>query len=349
MIEAKKIIALRMERQHLILKANEVEYIDLYRDMQPGLNVFWTGFGDPPSLTHRADFDDIEFNRKRQNIRALVKGRFSGGNIGWIMPEDMELFACLYRKPLDKPYESQLEILNLIEREGPLTIQLMKELTGMFVKTVTPILHRLQEAFLIFEDQYDGEWDRGWYKFSEMFPDVDFSKYSCLEALKIMIKRFAYRQVLFDAEMVKSYYKLPMKEISLALAELIAENVLIEANNGYFLKSDYDLLETYFGEVPKVVFAMHRNDFLVKANEHILKVKYAHSYPETLYYLLIDGEFRGAVAGKFRFTPPEVEDVILDLPEDESAVRREEILRAIHGLCGENNPIKRYRGNILSY
>lgn len=31
-----KILSLRMERQYLSRKANESEYIQLYRDMQPG-------------------------------------------------------------------------------------------------------------------------------------------------------------------------------------------------------------------------------------------------------------------------------------------------------------------------
>ena len=92
-----------MERQHFIKKATEQEYIELYRDMQPGLNVYWNGFGQPPTLSFRASFDDIEFNRERQMKRELVKGRFAGGNLGWIMPEEMELFAALYRKPLIKP------------------------------------------------------------------------------------------------------------------------------------------------------------------------------------------------------------------------------------------------------
>ena len=98
-----KIISLRMERQHLINKANEDEYIKLYRDTQPGQNVYWNGFGQPPTLSHRASFDDIEFNRKRQLERKLVKGRFAGGNLGWIVPEDLELFAGLYLKKLVKP------------------------------------------------------------------------------------------------------------------------------------------------------------------------------------------------------------------------------------------------------
>jgi len=342
-----KITALRMERQRLTKKANEAEYIGLYRDTQPGQNVYWNGFGDPPSLTCRADFDDIEFNRERQAKHELVKGRFAGGNLGWIVPDDMELFACLFRKPLDQPTDRQRALLELIEREGPLNIQQMKESTGMLVKEITPALHRLQEAFLVYEDQYDGEWDRGWCRFSEMFPEVDLEKYSRQDALKILLERFAFRHVLFDADMVKSFYKLPAKDIREAIKSLTDSGILVESDGGYLLKSDFDLLQAYTLEPQKpAVFAMHRNDFLVKSNEHILKEKYPHTYSDTLYYLLIDGEFHGAAAGKFRYTP-EVEDVITDVSAEEADARREEILAAVHLLCGAGNPIRRFCGEAL--
>ena len=182
----RNVAALRMERQYLTRRADEIEYINLYRDMQPGQNVYWNGFGDPPGLTHRAAFDDISFNRRRQESHALIKGRFAGGNLGWIVPEDLELFAAAFNKPLDKPLPRQLMLLELIENE-PLTIQHMKEETGMLVKEITPILHRLQEAFLIYEDQYDGEWDRGWHTFSDLFPDADLGKYTCHEDRKSVV------------------------------------------------------------------------------------------------------------------------------------------------------------------
>lgn len=344
MLDNNKINALRMERQHLTCKANEADYINLYRDTQPGQNVYWNGFGDPPTLTYRADFNDMEFNRERQRNRTLIKGRFAGGNLGWIVPEDMELFACVFQKPLNKPTEKQLALLELIEHEGPLTIQQMKETTGMLVKEITPALHRLQEAFLIYEDQYDGEWDRGWYKFPEMFPDVDLTKYTRIEALKILIKRFAYRHVIFDADMVRSFYKLPVKEIKSANEALVAENILIELSSEYVLKSDVEFLQTYSLELPKFTYTMHRNDFLVKSNEHILKEKYPHLYPDTLYYLLIDGEFHGAVVGKFRYSP-EVSDVILDLPLDEAKLRKDEIIDAIKRLSGKEP--EKYQGEEL--
>ena len=336
-----KIAALRMERNYLIRKADRAEYIELYRDVQPGQNVYWNGFGDPPSITYRADFDDIKFNRERQGNHELIKGRFSGGNIGWIMPQDLELFAATFIKPLEKPTARHAKLLELIERE-PLTIQQMKEETGMLVKEITPALHRLQEAFLIYEDQYDGEWDRGWHKFSDMFPKADLAKYTRHEALKILLQRFAYRHVCFDIKMAKAFYRLSEKDIKAAVVALIEEDVFAETEYGYMLSEDINMLETYESKSTKSVFAMHRNDFLVKSNEHWLKEKYMHSYPDTLYYLLIDGEFKGVVAGKFRYTP-EVEDIMLDLSEEESSDRKEEILQAVHYLCGENNPIKRYK------
>ena len=137
------------------------------------------------------------------------------------MPEDMELFVALYRKSLAKSTLEQQQILELIQNAGPFNIQQMKEETGMLVKQITPILHRLQEAFLIYEDQYDGEWDRGWYKFEEMFPEVDQDKYTRQEALKIVLQRFAYRLVWFDTAMVKSFYKISEKEIKLAVRPLL--------------------------------------------------------------------------------------------------------------------------------
>ena len=235
--------------------------------------------------------------------RKLIKGRFSAGNIGWIVPVVIELFAALYRKPLTHPTEIQLQILELIEHEGPLNIQQIKEKTGLLVKEITPVLHRLQEAFLIYEDQYDGEWDRGWYRFKEIFPDVDTEKYTRIDALKIILQRFVYLLVWFDTAMAKSFYKIPEKEIKLAVAALQKDGILVPVDCGYILENDIEVLNEYEPKLMNFVYAIHRNDFLYKANEQMLKVwikplvenlEYDH---EPLQYLLIDGEFHGASVG----------------------------------------------------
>lgn len=77
--------------------------------------------------------------------------------MGWIVRDDHELFAGMYRNPLDKPTEAQHRRLKLIEHKSPMNIELMKEITGMLVKEITPALH---QAFFIYEDQYNREWDR---------------------------------------------------------------------------------------------------------------------------------------------------------------------------------------------
>lgn len=346
MINENKIVSLRMERQHITHKADKSEYLPLYRDLQPGLNVYWNGFGDPPSLTFRADFDDVEFNRQRQANRSLVKARFVGGNLGWVIQDDLELFASMFYKPLNKPSERQSLLLELIECEGPLNIQQMKEETGMLVKEITPALHSLQEAFLIYEDQYDGEWDRGWYKFPEMFPDVDIKKYTKFESLKVILQRFSYRQVCFNAEMAKSFYKLPGKIIKEAIESLASEGIIERIGNGWSLKKDVELLRDYASETPKFVYAMHRNDFLVKSNEYWLKVKFKHTEHETLQYLLIDGEFHGAIVGHFRNGPYDLEDVILDLSPEEADARKADILAAVR-IVNYGKSVTHYQGEGL--
>lgn len=339
-----------MERQCLLQRVDEKEYEALYRDTQPGLNVYWNGFGEPPTLSFRASFDDIEFNRKHQLERRLIKGRFAGGNLGWIVPEDMELFLALYRKPLAKPTLEQLRLLKLIETAGPFNIQQMKEETGLLVKQITPVLHRLQEAFLIYEDQYDGEWDRGWYKFSEVFPEVNPDKYTRLEALAIVLRRFAYRMVWFDTAMAKSFYKLPEKEIKLALSGMAARGELVAQDSGFLLSEDAETLKSYEPKAMRFVYAIHRNDILYKAQEHILKeqikkltegLDYDH---EPLQYLLIDGEFHGASVGHFRNGPYDLNDIVCDLPEGES--RKDEIVEAVRSVNFGTMP-RRFMGKAL--
>lgn len=349
-MDREKLAALRMERQHLARPASEEEYLRLYRDLQPGLNVYWNGFGQPPTLSFRAAFDDLAFNRGRQLERRLVKGRFAGGNLGWIVPEDMALFAALYRKPLASPNARQFQLLELIERSGSLNIQQMKEETGMLVKEITPALHRLQEAFLIYEDQYDGEWDRGWCRFDEMFPEVDLENSSRIPALKAVLPGFAYRFVWFDRGMAKSFYRLPEKDLKAALAQLEEEGRLAPWEGGWLRPEDQEVLAHYPGRPPRGVYAIHRNDPLYRAFEPGLKAwvqPLAEGLPydcQPLQYLLIDGEFCGAVVGHFRNGPYDLNDVVCDIPNPEE--RREEILEAVREVNFGRGP-RRFLGKEL--
>lgn len=330
----KKLLALRMRRQHLVSAVDEADYEVLYRDLQPGMNMYWHGFGQPPELTFRADFDDIEYNRQRQARRDLVKGRFAGGNLGWISPDDLLLFAALYCKPIVGFLDDvQSTIMTLIEHLGPLNIQQIKEETGYLVKVITPALHRLQEAFLLYEDQYDGEWDRAWYRFDEMFPEYDLNQYTREEALDIILRRFAYRMAWFDTKMAKSFYKLPEKEIKLVCTRLVESGVFTALNGGYTLTSDAEALDSLPETPLPPVRAFHRNDFLVRALDHELKARFKPLYDalpydhDPQYYVMVDGEFRAVSVGHFRYGPYEIHDIVCDSAD--MWERKDEICAAV--------------------
>ena len=85
--------------------------------------------------------------------------------------------------------------------------------TGLLTKEITPELHRLQEKFLVFEDQTDNEWDRAWYPFESEFPDADLEQYTKEEAEEKLVRRFVWLNIWIDAAMVRSFYRLPLKEI----------------------------------------------------------------------------------------------------------------------------------------
>ncbi len=94
---------------------------------------------------------------------------------------------------------------------------------------------------------------------------------------------------------------------------------------------------------------LQRNDFLAKSNAHWLGERFSPAPPwEVLQYLLIDGELRGAVIGRFKFGPPVVEDIVTDLPGEEQLRRRDEILAAVsRQFPPEESPPRLFGGHPL--
>lgn len=348
------IITLRMERQYLAGKAGRGQYDQLYRAMSPVPTRYWTEPGSPPTLPMHADFDDYTYNHGLRAERKLLKGRFAGGTIGYVQEEDLEVFACLYRKEVTRYTELQMEILELLKQEGPMNIGFMKELTKALAKEITPQLHRLQEAFILYEDQIDNDHERGWYLLESEFPEIDLDRYSKVEALKKVLPRTAALLIFFDEELLKAYYRLPLGLVQNAISELVEEGsvlpVTLEGRSGYILKQDEDLLKGVALPVkgPSVIL-LQRNDFLVRAYADILKKSFSSQW-DVLNYILIDGSFHGAVVGKFKFGPHVIEDVILDLSEEEKAARQEEIVEAVYEEFDRyHSPILRFNGKELPY
>lgn len=345
--ERQKIISLRMERQHFVKKANEAEYRELFRDTSPGYQIYWIGFGQPPVLTYRAEFDDAEYNRARMKARSIVLGRFIGGNIGWVEKDDMALYGSLYKKPLPKNAAEARYLLDVLSTTGPLGVQQLKEETGLLVKTITPALKQLQQAFLIFEDRYDNEWDRCFYPFGEFFPDTDLNK-NRLAALETVIKRFAYRNIVVDKKQLKSFFALPATDIDGALQSLKDKGEIAPAptDDGYMLTTDKEILKSYSLKPLRFTYAINRNDFLYRSFAHVIKPQFAPLYEnlpydhEPFHYLLIDGEFRGVSVGHVHNGPFDINDIVTDLPQDLAKKYRDEIISAVTDINLNTPPIR---------
>lgn len=168
----------RLERQRFCPPANEADYDRLFRDMSPVRTPYWCCPGSPPELSFRAAFapdGGAARNFDRRSRRELVKGRFQGGGIAYVDEADLALYGAIYRKDAAlRPDDARL--LDLLRREGPMTVAALREFTGLAAKAITPMLHRLQEMFLVFEDQADSEWDRAWYPFETEFPSLEIGR-----------------------------------------------------------------------------------------------------------------------------------------------------------------------------
>lgn len=337
MLTMENVLALRMQRQYFDHPAGPEDYDGFFRDVSPVPTIGWCEPGLPPTLPPHAGFDDGLYNGQRRAKRQILKGRF-GGKVAYVTRGDLELYACLYRKPISKPTYEQERMLDLLAREGPLNIGTIKELTGLLVKEITPILHKLQEAFLVYEDQLDKDGDRGWYIFSSEFPDVDLERYNKIEALRHILPRFAYRHVFFTEEMAKSFYKQPLSAIRSALEGLVQDGqmkaAVAEGVSGYMLPDDLDnLSKNRYSKPSSAMMGIQRNDFLVKSLESRLQDTF-RSESDMLYYLLFEGDLHGAVCGRFKFGPHVLKEILLELPESECRKRSGEVLSVVETQCG---------------
>jgi hypothetical protein len=329
-ISKEAIFAERLQRQRLIEPAKTPEeYAELFRQLQPVSPVYFSCPGDPPSLVHRAVFNDCEVSADWRQTREIVKGRFLRGTIGYVFGDELELYANAFQRSLKSLSRNQELVYSTLSHVGPLTPRQIKEETGLLNKEIMPILHRLQQAFLVYEDQLDSDWERAWYIFSQEWPDLDIGPDRWESAAQQVLLRFLHVNVFASIEQVKDWSGWSLKEID-HLLQLLQANGKITAcridglGNGWMRTEDTCL---DCGAPPSSVIMLHKADPLLRA--HISELSRRFAGLEVLQYLLIDGDFRGAVCGHWRIGPHDVEDIVLDLPEGERTARKDEVMEAV--------------------
>ncbi len=329
-VDKQTVLAERMERQGLARPVTTPdEYSSLFRRLQPVPTIYFAMPGIAPSLVHRTTFDDMKLNDERRASREIVKGRFLNGTIGYVFADDLALYGNAFQRPLERLNSNRKLILDTLRSAGPMTPRRIKEETGLLNKEIMPALHRLQEAFLVYEDQTTGDWERAWYAFEQMWPDVEISpdlwEPSACEALV----RFLRSQVFAGIEQIRDWSGWALRDIKRLLEVLEEDGTIVaceidELGEGWMLAEDLALDKK---SPVRSVFMLHRADPLVRADITWLK----ESFPglEVLQFLLIDGDLQGAVCGHWRFGPYDVDDIVVYLPEEERASRRDEIIEAV--------------------
>ncbi len=348
-IKRSQIQYLMLKRQNLIGRDDNVDYEKMFRTMSPVPTLFWTTPGEPPTIKHRFNIDDITLNGYNRANRTIIKGRFRGGSVGYIYADELPLFMSAYKKDISTFTEVDDIVLRTIKYEGAMNIHMIKEITGLLSKHIAASLQKLQKAFIMFEDQVDNEWDRAWYILDEEFEEIDLTKYSKEDALSEVVLRFAYLNVFFDESMVKSFTKFTNKDIKNTITKLLEEGKIVEAivdeRKGYIQKEDLDEVKKCTDSIPDDIYILDLNDHIVKSNEIELKERFNPKPFKTLHYIMKKGEIIGALTGAFRFGPYDLEDVIVDLPVEDMLSSKQRIIDEIEKKYDPHTTLlKRYCG-----
>jgi hypothetical protein len=340
------ILAERLRRQRLLEPlANRESYVELFALLQPVASDTYSRPGSPPRLVHRTTFGDhVEADRLRAK-RGIVKARFLGGAIGYVLAKDLDLYANAFHRPLSQLSHTQQAVLDTVVHQGPITPRLIKEETGLLNKRIMPALHRLQQAFLVYEDQVDEDWERGWYDFAAEWPEAQVDEARRESASAAVLRRFIEWHVFAMEQNLKDWSAWPARKLTKLLGEMESGGQIVAGKveglgGGWMLPKD---VFPASGRAPPTVFMLHRSDVLVRS--HTTELKRRFGGREVLQYLLIDGRFQGAVLGHWRIGPHDVEDIVVELAAREREARREEVLQAVRwGYRPPHSNILRYGG-----
>jgi len=324
------VVAARLAAQGFVPQCSGLDdYISLFRKLQPASPPAFSYPGSPPTLIGRTEFHEEPIISRMRARREVVKGRFLRGTVGYVLATDLEHYGNAFRRPIAAPNSVQLDVLHAVRHTGPLTPRQIREETEYMSKEIGPALSRLQQAFLVYEDQVETDWERGWYGFESEWPEVEINDECRPAALRVVLKRFVDAMVFATLEQIRDWSGLRVKDIQQFLTDGERSGDLIPADVPGLGQGSMsaDALPLKRSAVPKHVVMLPASDIVIRAHKSEFKRRFGGL--EILQYLLIDGELIGAVCGHWRIGPHDVDDVVVQLPVAECAERREEILAAV--------------------
>jgi len=209
------------------------DVVELFRKLQPVAPLAYSYPGTPPRLIHRTDFHDGEVLDELRGERTIIKGRFQKGRVSYVLAEELQLYATAFRKPLADLNDTQQRVLDVVQEIGPANTDQITEVVDqdggepLLKKQIMPALHRMQEAFIVFEDQTETNWDRGWCDFEAEWPAVDLEAQSWEEAAEEVIRRFFHAMVFATFDQVRDWACWPVTKIKKLLARMEDEGRIL--------------------------------------------------------------------------------------------------------------------------
>jgi hypothetical protein len=323
--------------------ARKAGFEALFRRLQPVSTGPQVRPGSPPRLTHRTRFDSEAAADDLRSNRRIVKGRFQGGGVGYVHADDLGLYANAFRRPLPALSEVQEQVFDALRYGGPLTPSLVKDETGLLKKQINPALQRLQEAFLVYEDQVDDDWERAWYEFSSEWPEIRLDDAQRENAAAEVLMRFLDAFVFATEEQLRDWTQWPKKRIAALLAAMEATRSVSATEveglgAGWSRTKDLDLPAA---SPAPTAFLLNRGDFLSRAHKSELERRFERT--DVLQFVYVAGEFAGVVRGHWGFKPFDIDDVEMELPASHAAALRDEVLSLVRAAYPKP------RHNVLRY
>lgn len=325
--------------------ARRRDFEPLFRRLQPVSTGAQVRPGSPPCLAHRTRFDSEAAADALRSQRRIVKGRFQGGGVGYVHADDLALYANAFRRPMARRSDVQGKVYDALCFGGPLTPALLKDETGLLKKQINPALQRLQEAFLIYEDQVDEDWERAWYEFASEWPEIVLDDERRDSDAAEVLTRFLSAFVFANDEQLLDWSQWPARRVAGLVSALECDGRAVATEvSGLGL----GWMASSAAQLPDVspaagIFLLNRGDFLSRTHRSELERRFGRR--DILRFLYSRGEFVGAVRGHWGFKPFDVDDVDVELPTKELAAVREEVLALVRVAYPEpRHRVLRYAG-----
>ncbi|MEE3337727.1 MAG: hypothetical protein VX255_15180 [Candidatus Latescibacterota bacterium] len=116
--------------------------------------------------------------------------------------------------------DRQQAVLRAFEVSGPLSPRKLREHSGLDYRPLMAAVNRLEEAFLVCEDQTDDSWDRPLHLFAREWPDAQTEDTDPFEAKAQVLLQWALTYHHVTAEQAASITGWPKRQLASLLSAL---------------------------------------------------------------------------------------------------------------------------------